>query len=123
MHELSVTDSLLKLAIQHATAAKAVHVTQMYLVIGQLSSIVDDSVQFYWDMISQGTICEGAQLHFDRRPVTLECLDCHQSYTLDGELMACPRCTSDRIKVTSGEEFYLDSIEVETASDLEKATA
>jgi hydrogenase nickel incorporation protein HypA/HybF len=90
-----------------------VHVISLHLVIGQLSSIVDDSVQFYWDMISAGTICEGAQLHFERRPVRLKCLDCDQTYTLSGELTDCPNCHSARIKVVSGEEFYLDSIEVE----------
>jgi hydrogenase nickel incorporation protein HypA/HybF len=123
MHELSVTDSLLKLAIQHATAAKAARVTELHLVVGQLSSIVDDSVQFYWDMISQGTICEGARLNFRRVAATMSCLDCNTIYTLNGELSACPQCQSERVTIKSGEEFYLDSIEVETVPDLAKASA
>jgi len=118
MHELSVTESILKIAMQHATQANAVRVTSLQLVIGQLSSIVDDSVQFYWDMLSEGTICEGAQLHFERRPARLKCLDCDQTYTLSGELTDCPNCHSARIKVVAGEEFYLDSIEVEAESAL-----
>jgi len=118
MHELAVTESILSIALQHATQAKAVRVTSLQLVVGQLSSIVDDSVQFYWDMISAGTICEGAQLHFERRPATLKCLDCDQTYTLSGELSDCPNCHSARIKVVAGEEFYLDSIEVEAESAL-----
>jgi hydrogenase nickel incorporation protein HypA/HybF len=40
-------------------------------VIGRLASIVDDSIQFYWDMISEGTICQGAKLHFKRVPAEL----------------------------------------------------
>jgi hydrogenase nickel incorporation protein HypA/HybF len=113
MHELAVTENLLNIAVQHATQAGAVRVTSLHLVIGQLSSIVDDSVQFYWDMISAETICAGAQLHFERRPVVLLCLDCDQTYTLSGELTDCPNCHSARLKVVAGEEFYLDSIEVE----------
>ena len=118
MHELAVTESMLKIALQHAAQANAVRVTSLQLVIGQLSSIVDDSVQFYWDMISAGTICEGAQLHFERRPARLKCLDCDQTYALNGELTDCPNCHSARIKVVAGEEFYLDSIEVEAESAL-----
>ena len=118
MHELAVTENILNIAVQHATQANAVHVTSLYLVIGQLSSIVDDSVQFYWDMISAGTVCEGAQLHFERRPIVLKCLDCDRTYTLNGELTDCPNCHGGRIKVVSGEEFYLDSIEVEAESAL-----
>jgi hydrogenase nickel incorporation protein HypA/HybF len=118
MHELVVTESILKIAVQHAAQARAVRVTSLQLVIGQLSSIVDDSVQFYWDMISADTICAGAQLHFERRPAMLQCLECGRTYTLNGELTDCPDCHSARIKVLSGEEFYLDSIEVEAESVL-----
>ena len=113
MHELAVTENILNIALQHATQAGAVRVTSLHLIIGQFSSIVDDSVQFYWDMISAGTMCEGAQLHFERRPAMLKCLDCDQIYALRGELSDCPNCHSARIKVVAGEEFYLDSIEVE----------
>ncbi len=113
MHELAVTESILNIAIKHAAQANAVRVTSLNLVIGQLSSIVDDSVQFYWDMISAGTMCEGAHLHFERRPAMLKCLECDQTYALNGELADCPNCHSARVKVVAGEEFYLDSIEVE----------
>ena len=113
MHELAVTESLLNLAVQHATRAGAVRVTSLQLVIGQLSSIVDESGQFYWDMVSEGTLCAGAQLHFERRPATLQCLDCNETYALSGELTDCPHCHSAHLKVISGEEFYLESIEVE----------
>ena len=118
MHELAVTESILNIAMQHASRAGAVRVTDLHLVIGQLSSIVDDSVQFYWDMISAGTLCEGAQLHFERRPAMLQCLDCAQTYTLNRELTDCPHCHSARLKIVSGEEFFLDSLEVEAESAL-----
>ena len=116
MHELAVTENILSIAVRHAAQANAVRVTALHLVVGQLSSIVDDSVQFYWDMISAGTVCEGAQLHFERRPAMLQCLDCAQTYTLNRELTDCPYCHSARLKIVSGEEFFLDSLEVEAES-------
>ncbi|MCL4561758.1 MAG: hydrogenase maturation nickel metallochaperone HypA [Chloroflexi bacterium] len=107
-----MTQSILDIAVDYASRAGASQVTHLYLVIGKLSSFVDDSVQFYWDMISQGTICEGGQLHFERLPARLACLDCGTDYTLDSELVPCPKCGSSRVKILSGEEFRLDSIEV-----------
>ena len=123
MHELAITESILNIALRHAEQAGAARVTDLHLVVGQLSSIVDDSVQFYWDMISQGTICAGARLHFERIPARLLCLDCNQAYTLSGELTGCPRCDSSRIKVTAGDEFRLDSIDIEAAADRQETPA
>ncbi len=113
MHELSVTESILSIALDAAQKEGASRVTQIYLVLGRLSSIVDDSVQFYWDAISQGTICEGATLHFERVPARLACLDCGSTYQLDGDLEPCPKCHGSHVKVIAGEEFRMDSIEVE----------
>jgi hydrogenase nickel incorporation protein HypA/HybF len=114
MHELSVTESLLEITLRHAAAADAKKVTRLYLVIGQLSSIVDDSVQFYWEIITNGTLAEGSQLQFQRIDTQLLCLDCNYSYSPNGEDLACPECSSVRVKVVAGEEFHLDSIEIET---------
>jgi hydrogenase nickel incorporation protein HypA/HybF len=113
MHELSVTESVLEIACKHAEKAKAKKVTDIYLVIGRLSSIVDDSVQFYWDVISKDTLCENAQLHFKREPAILVCLDCQAEYTLEEELTPCPKCGSAKVRVLSGDAFNLESIEIQ----------
>jgi hydrogenase nickel incorporation protein HypA/HybF len=115
VHELSVTESILEIALRHARRANASRVTNIYLIIGQLSSIVDDSVQFYWDMVSEGTLCAGASLHFERLPARLACEICGASYTVNGGLMACPVCGGVRVRVLSGEEFRVASIEIDTA--------
>jgi len=112
MHELSVTESILEIALRHAQESKAARILNLYLVVGQLSSIVDDSVQFYWDMISKDTLAEGAKLHFQRIPARLQCQECSHEYTPAGDL-ACPACHSSRVRVTAGNEFRLDSIDVE----------
>jgi hydrogenase nickel incorporation protein HypA/HybF len=113
MHELAVTESLLEIALRHAQAQKARRITDLYLVIGQWSSIVDDSVQFYWDIISDGTIAKGATLHFRRIPVLLVCQDCGKEYQPSGEEFACPQCGGTRAQVKTGEEFQLEAIDVD----------
>jgi hydrogenase nickel incorporation protein HypA/HybF len=117
MHELPVTQSILEISLRHAKQANAKRVTDLYLVIGQLSYVVDDSVQFYWDMIAKDTIAEGAALHFRRVPAEFVCLDCNHRYPVDGENLACPNCGSTRVKLASGDEFRLESIDVDTADE------
>jgi hydrogenase nickel incorporation protein HypA/HybF len=113
MHELGVTQSLLEIAVRHAEQAGATRITRLSLVVGELSSIVDDSVQFYWDLIAAGTLAEGATLEFKRVPATLRCAACAHEFPLNHDRYVCPRCGSSRIAVTGGEEFYLESIDVD----------
>ena len=113
MHELSITESILEISLRHAKDAKAKKITHLYLVIGQLASIVDDSVQFYWDIVSKDTIAEGAMLHFKRLPSRFLCLDCGHQYTPGDLEFTCPRCNSNHSNVISGEEFYMEAIDIE----------
>jgi len=112
MHELPITENILKIACEHAQEGGAKQVTDIYLVIGDLSSIVDDSVQFYWDFISKDSICEHAVLHFRRIPAVMECESCHHQFELNGDLTPCPVCNSIQIHLISGDEFYIESIDV-----------
>lgn len=112
MHELAVTMNVLEIALRHAENAE--RVSAVHLVIGQLSSMIDDSVQFYWDIINQGTKAAGSKLTFKRIPAVLECHACHAQYAIASRLdFTCPTCGGITVRVIAGEEFYVDSIEVE----------
>ncbi len=113
MHELPVTESILEIAIKNARQSGAKRIADIYLVIGQLSTIVDDSIQFYWDIIAKDTLAEGARLHFRRVPAELACQDCGTRFNLNGEDYSCPNCQGINVRVVAGEEFFLEAIEVE----------
>lgn len=117
MHELSVTESILEIVLSNASQSNAARVTDVYLVIGRLSSIVDDSVQFYWDFVTEDSICAGSKLHFERKPAILKCQDCGHEFRIETDLIPCPHCTSYRTSILSGEEFHVDSIEIEKNSE------
>ena len=113
MHERAVTESILEIASRHAKQSGASRITDLYLVVGDLSSIVDDSVQFYWDLVSENTPAQGSTLHFRRIATQMSCLDCSHSYTPGENDFNCPNCGGARIKIIAGNEFYLESIGVE----------
>lgn len=112
MHELSVTQSILELALKHARKADAAQITDIHIVMGELSTNVDDSVQFYWDLIAEGTMAEGAKLNFRRVPAEMQCQTCSQKFHPEDEFL-CPTCGGAQVKVTAGEEFYVEAIDVE----------
>ena len=113
MHELSVTQGMLEIALRHAQQAGAQRIIHINLVIGDLTSIVDDSIQFYFDFISQDTIAEGAQLVFQRTPATFRCRDCGNTFTPGERDFTCSNCGGMKVKVIAGNEFRVESIEVE----------
>jgi hydrogenase nickel incorporation protein HypA/HybF len=117
MHELAVTESLLNTASEYAENNNAQKVISLNITIGNLSSIVGDSVQFYWDMISKNTICANSELVFNRVQAKFICQDCGTEYEIQDELIPCPACNSMNLKTIQGDEFLLDSIEIEKSSD------
>ena len=113
MHELPITESLLKISLQHAEKANAKRVTDLHIVIGELASMVDDSIQFYWEIIAKDTIAEQATLHFRRVPAELQCMTCLEKYHPTDRELVCPKCNGVGAKIIAGEEFALESIDVE----------
>jgi len=77
MHEYSVTKNILDVAIGGADGRK---ITAITLVIGDLSSIIDESVQLYFDLLSADTIASGAKLIFKRVSAELLCKPCGYNF-------------------------------------------
>lgn len=114
MHELAVTQNLLEITLRHANSARAQRVTRVNVVVGELSTIVDDSVQFYWKYIARDTLAEYAVLSFTRVPAKLRCLACTHSFVLAATPdYRCPICGSADIMTDGGDDLRLESIEIE----------
>nr|MBC7246074.1 hydrogenase maturation nickel metallochaperone HypA [Chloroflexota bacterium] len=113
MHELSITQSVLNIVIDHAQRACARRVIAINLVIGELTGFVDDSIQFYFDMLSPGTIAAGATLHIRRILARLRCRACGEEFMLKGSNWLCPKCLTSGGEILAGREFLIESIEVE----------
>ncbi len=113
MHELSITKSMLDLVLEEAKKVKAARVGRINLVIGELSGIVDQCVEFYFGFLSQDTIASGAALSFRKVPTQARCRNCGEVFTPKEFDWSCPRCQGSGAEVVAGNELYLKSIEVE----------
>jgi hydrogenase nickel incorporation protein HypA/HybF len=113
MHEYAVTEGLLKLVLEEAQKAGATKITEIKLVIGDLSTIIDESIQMYFDLMSEGTIAHGARLVFRRVPARFECKDCGHDYEKPAKGYDCPQCCGLGMPTGVGREFYVESMDVE----------
>ena len=113
MHELSITQSVLNIVTEHAERAAAEKVTVINMVVGELTGFVDDSIQFYFDMLSPGTLAEGAKLAIHRVPAMIRCRACGADFALGDSSWLCPACGAVGGDVLDGRQFQVESIEVE----------
>jgi hydrogenase nickel incorporation protein HypA/HybF len=113
MHELGVTENIVNIALTKAGEAQANKVTQIKLVVGELSGFAPDCIQFYFDLLSKDTIAQGAVLHFESVPAQLRCRDCSAIFQAQDTLWACPKCQGRSVEISKGRELYIESMEVE----------
>ncbi len=113
MHELSITQSILSIALEQAKAVPANKITKINLTIGELAGIVDECVEFYFELLRKDTIAAEASLSFNRPPTTLHCRNCNITFSPDDLDWTCPNCREQKIEIVSGRELYIESIEVE----------
>ena len=116
MHELPITESILKIVLKHAEMNGVRKVRAIHLQVGKLSDLEDDWIQRYFDYLSKGTIAEGAKLKIERMPVMVRCNACCTSYEADiarmGDLV-CPACGEKGGTLLSGREYTIKEMEVQ----------
>jgi hydrogenase nickel incorporation protein HypA/HybF len=110
MHELSLSSAVLDTAVRHADGKK---VKLVELTIGALRQVVSSSLEFYFEIVSRGTVCEGARLDLNLVEARVRCGACETSWTLDDPIFRCPSCEDSEVEVLTGNEFFVESIDVE----------
>jgi hydrogenase nickel incorporation protein HypA/HybF len=101
------------IVLAQAKSAEAKKVAKINLVIGEMSGVVSDCVQFYFDFLKKGNAAEEATLDFKVVPVELRCRDCQTVFHPNDSAWVCPNCGSTKLEVVHGQESYVESIEVE----------
>ena len=110
MHELSLSGAIVNTVEKHAGGRR---VAVVYLRVGRLRQVVPDTLEFYFDFVARGTTCEGARLEQELIPATLRCEACELVWEIDIPAFRCPRCEGSAVAIASGDEFEVESIEIE----------
>ena len=113
MHELSVTRSMLDIVLEQANKAEAREVTSVNLIIGEMTGVVGDCVQFYFSLLSKGTIAENAVLNCEMVPPSARCRTCKKTFQPAQYDWTCPHCGNMGMDIEAGNELFVESIEVD----------
>ena len=110
MREIETIRSILAKVLLQANSHP---VKDVNFVLGEMAEITAATVQQYWDELSKGTLAEQARLHFRSNEAEVQCMACFQKYHPVDRKIHCPSCGSYGAKILAGEEFRLESIELD----------
>ena len=113
MHELPVTEGILKTALQAADKAGAEKITEIFVKVGVLSGVVPECIQEYMDVIAEGTAAEGARIIAEEAPVRIRCRSCESESSVGRGTRECPVCQSRDFRITAGWEVVVDRLAAE----------
>ena len=113
MHELSLTQNLIELALEHARREGAHSITSMVLEIGALSGVIPEAVEFAFEACSKATLAEGALLEIRHVPGLGRCMECGEESELDSLTDSCVHCGSFALEVLQGQEMTLIEMEID----------
>jgi hydrogenase nickel incorporation protein HypA/HybF len=108
MHEMAITQSVVDAVCEHA-AGRRVH--SVRLEVGALCAVVPDSMQFCFELATEGTAADGARLELDVHPGMAHCRGCGNEFELHDPILLCP-CGSADVEVLAGRELKILSMEV-----------
>ncbi|MBW1982685.1 MAG: hydrogenase maturation nickel metallochaperone HypA [Deltaproteobacteria bacterium] len=113
MHEMAIAQNLLDIVIQEGSAHGVSRVLSLSLKVGELSTVVPESLIFCFELLSKGTLAEGARLDIEKVPTICRCRECDHEFSVTDLLFSCPKCGSGKVELQSGRELTLESFEGE----------
>ncbi|HEY2319470.1 MAG TPA: hydrogenase maturation nickel metallochaperone HypA [Solirubrobacteraceae bacterium] len=112
MHELSLSSAIVNTVAKHARGRR---VTVVNLRVGRLRQVIPDTLEFYFEFVARGSVCDGARLEQEVVPARLRCNVCEHEWAIEIPAFRCPGCGGSEVQIASGDEFEVESIEVEEA--------
>ena len=114
MHEMSLTEGVIRILETQAETHGFTKVKTVWLEIGELSTVVPESMEFCFDAVARGNpLTAGTKLEIIRIPGTAWCMDCSANVAVASRIDLCPKCGGAALAVTTGEEMRIKELEVE----------
>ncbi|MDO5853000.1 MAG: hydrogenase maturation nickel metallochaperone HypA [Thermoplasmata archaeon] len=123
MHEVSVVTSLVDAVIGELSSYKLEKVNAVFVMIGDLTNLGDEQMQFAYEIVTRGTILEGSELVIEHIPVEVSCASCgyegpvrmltdpdYDTHSIP--VLSCPECGGD-ITVVRGMECTVKCMDIE----------
>lgn len=110
MHELGITRNIVAIVAEHAGGRRVARVT---VDVGRLSGVMGEAIGFAFDVVSRGTVLEGARLELHDIDGRGRCRTCGVEFPTP-ELFTPCACGSRDVERIAGEELKIREFEFAT---------
>jgi hydrogenase nickel incorporation protein HypA/HybF len=110
MHEVGLMRDALEIALDHAARQGATQIDSVTLRVGDASGVDAESLRMAFDVVTLGTIAQGARLALERVAAICACPRCGLEFAPPEAPFACPRCGEAGVEVREGQALELGPI-------------
>jgi hydrogenase nickel incorporation protein HypA/HybF len=116
MHELSIVQSVVDSVTESLAEYPGARVLEVRLRVGALAAVVEDSLQFCYEIAIEGTPLAGSRLVVEHLPIVMHCPRCTRDVVLESvQSFRCSDCGELLGDMRQGRELEIQSIEIEEA--------
>lgn len=114
MHELQIAANILNIVEEEIqTLGKTEDVKYINLIVGRMRAIIPETLQFSFDVQKKRhQKLENATLTIEEIDIVVKCRNCGYQRKIKEPVFHCEKCLSTDIEIVSGNELYVDSIEL-----------
>lgn len=105
MHELSIAQSIITIVEKSVPADFDKTPSSIHLLIGVLSGIETDALQFGFNVLKVKTRLKNSKLVFEMVPGLAICNDCNYDFEVSSFGQECPLCKSFSLTFSKGREM------------------
>ncbi len=130
MHEFSTAVGVVETITEVAQKNNATKIKKVELVVGEFSMLNNDQLRFSFEIASEGTLAEGASLIIEGQSGEIACQECGYKGLIEKQsekevdhfivdltnIFECPKCHSNKTKISGGRDIYVKNIEIEFES-------
>lgn len=113
MHEMSLAENILQIIEEAAQHQSITCVKTVWLEIGQLACVEQESLRFCFDVVTRDSIAQYARLEIIDLPAWGWCEICTHEVPMATLHEVCPYCGNYGLKVLSGDTLRVKELEVE----------
>lgn len=131
MHEASVTASIVDAVLEELKNHEFSKVNAVNVVIGDLTQLGAEQMQFAYSVLTEGTALEGSAFNIVPEHVKLRCRECGyegepktvdfgpDSYEHSIPVLACPKCGGP-VDILEGESCRIRDIDIEEKEESQR---